>query len=122
MNSLRLADKVRIDRACYDSCVKCSLRMQSNKVLPVERQESSTLAVGEGEHSVVGPTLLGFARFRDSQNVVSEPSQLGDNGQREVFVGIQPCHPAPAASGRLVFGDLRIDLVAMESNVGPGIG
>ena len=45
------------------------------------------------------------------------PQEVRD-GPGEVFIGVETCH----LSGRLVRGDLLLDLVAVGADVGPRVG
>src|SRR3954469_21110964 len=98
MDAKRLADEIGIERADDDPWMAGVLRVEPEKVLAIQGHQRSVFLDRESEDGLVRDGLAGVARFLDGQNVVPPPSQLLDDWNREVLVGVEPGH----RSGRLV--------------------
>ena len=66
--------------------------MKPDEVLSVKRQYSAIVGTGKIEDIFVRRSHPGFARFLNGYDVVSETSQLFDDGQWEVLICVQSGH------------------------------
>ena len=117
VNSLSLTREIQIERTRDDALVVATCRVQTDKVLAVESQDSPVVRSGEIEDSFVSQGLTGFPRIADRHDVMPEPTQFFNNRQREILVGEQPRHGLRC----LVLADLCVDLVPMRADICPGV-
>ena len=87
-----LSDEITVHFAGNNAFVSCSLRMQANKMLAVDRYQNPALVVREGKHFLVRPGVFCLARFLDGNDIVAKAAQFFDDGKGDVFVGVQAGH------------------------------
>ncbi len=116
MNSLRQACEIWINCAYDDATMFLLFTMQPNKMLAIEGQQHSSFNVSKCQNRFVWYRLVRLTRFLNGQYIMPQPSQLLDNGKREVLVRIQLCHLC-----FLVLTDLPLYVVAMCAEVSPSV-
>ncbi len=118
MDSLGLRGKVAIAGTNDDSAMLSPLAMKLNEVLSVECQVGALFGAGVLQDLRITDTRTRLPFLVNRQNVVAQRSQLFNHGEREVFVGEEPGH----SSSLCVLADLTIDVLAVGTDVGPGVG
>lgn len=61
--------------------------MQTEEMTSIQRKQNPVFRQRERQHCFVGPCVHRFARLLNGQHVMSQLTQLLDDGEREVFVG-----------------------------------
>ena len=91
--------------------------METAKVPAIERHHDSSMGHRILQHRCIGIPLIRLAVLEDREDIVPQPAQFFDDGERNVFVCIQPSH----FLRRFVLDDLPIDLLPVEIVIGPGV-
>src|SRR5262249_6191865 len=98
VNPFRLSREIRIKGASNDARVLIALAVEANEVPSIQGEHGAIFSAGKLQHFIVGHGLLGFDGLVRGQHVVAKPTQTLDDGQREVFVGIEPRHQSASFS------------------------
>ena len=117
MDSRCLTHEIRVIGADNDTCVSRLLVVQADEVFAIEREHRTPKADRQRQDFLVLNGLLRFSGFGHSQHIMSQSSELLDNGAGEVLVGVQNRH----GSGILVVTNLLLDFGAVCSNVCPRV-
>jgi hypothetical protein len=99
MDSIRLADKVGVERAKNNSSVTPgSLHVEEQEVPPIVGNQNSALRSGEIQHLRVGHSSIGLPRLARSEYIVAQPAQLNYNLRSDVLIRIKASHYAASFS------------------------
>ena len=117
MNIRRLPGKLAVNRTDNDPGMIGARAVEPDEVFSVQGKHDAIVGDGEFQHFFIGRPLFGFARLLDCHDIVAQTPQLLDNWEWEVLVGVQLRHVLCL----LILADLLLDLLAMDTHIGPGV-
>ena len=94
VNTIRLAGKIRVNRANNNAGVLRTFPVQADEVTAIQRQDGAVFRSGE----FIWLGLVGFPGLLDDQHVVAERAQFLHHRQGKVLVGLEPRHQSASFS------------------------